>query len=234
MKMTLKSVATAFLVASAVPVSAADYYLYTPHKTDEAKIPAGESGVLVKEITIKWGDTLYALSRQYSGKGTYYPQILLFNNIKDPDLIYAGKKLRVPVQHAEDGRPDQAGVAPSVRPEKRIRQEKAQEPRAERPAPFEPAPPAEREGRRLPTPVVPQAEQAPAPKPAAPDAPKAAPSDLEEQRLYRQGILLFKQGDFAGALAQFDEFLAKYPSSDLAADVTLYRAESLLKMAGAR
>jgi len=53
--------------------------------------------VLVKKITIKQGDTLAALSRQFSGKGVYYPQILLFNKIRNPNLIYAGQELLVPL-----------------------------------------------------------------------------------------------------------------------------------------
>lgn len=45
-------------------------------------------------ITIKWGDTLWALSRKY---GTTVKELARINNIKNPDLIYAGAPLKVPV-----------------------------------------------------------------------------------------------------------------------------------------
>lgn len=44
-------------------------------------------------ITIKWGDTLWALSRKY---GTTVNELARINNIKNPDLIYAGASLKVP------------------------------------------------------------------------------------------------------------------------------------------
>jgi TolA-binding protein len=72
-------------------------YLYTAQPTpDDAG--AGE-GVLVREVTIKKGDTLSHLSKQLSGHGYYYPQILLFNEIKNPHRIYPGQVIRVPVSH---------------------------------------------------------------------------------------------------------------------------------------
>lgn len=76
---------------------AVDFLLYLPNPVDFAAPPLPGEGVLVKKITIKQGDTLAALSRQYSGKGVYYPQILLFNKIRNPDLIYAGQELLVPL-----------------------------------------------------------------------------------------------------------------------------------------
>lgn len=76
---------------------AGDLLLYLPNPLDTAAPPLPAEGVLVKKITIKQGDTLAALSRQFSGKGSYYPQILLFNKIPDPNLIYAGHELLVPL-----------------------------------------------------------------------------------------------------------------------------------------
>jgi len=68
-------------------------YLYTPQPvTGEA----GE-GLLVREVTVKKGDTLSKLSKQWSGRGYYYPQILLFNEIKNPHRISTGQVVRVPV-----------------------------------------------------------------------------------------------------------------------------------------
>jgi TolA-binding protein len=68
-------------------------YLYTPQPVSGA---AGE-GVLVREVTVKKGDTLSHLSKQFSGRGHYYPQILLFNEIKNPHRIHPGQVVRVPL-----------------------------------------------------------------------------------------------------------------------------------------
>lgn len=68
-------------------------YLYTPGPAN-----AGSTeGVLVREVTVKKGDTLSHLSKHYSGRGYYYPQILLFNQIKNPHRISPGQVVRVPL-----------------------------------------------------------------------------------------------------------------------------------------
>lgn len=76
---------------------AGDLLLYLPNPVDTAASPLPGEGVLVKKIAIKQGDTLAALSRRFSGKGIYFPQILLFNKIRNPNLIYAGQELLVPL-----------------------------------------------------------------------------------------------------------------------------------------
>jgi len=68
-------------------------YLYAPQP---ANGEAGE-GVLVREVTVKKGDTLSHLSKQFSGRGHYYPQILLFNKISNPHRIHPGQVVRVPL-----------------------------------------------------------------------------------------------------------------------------------------
>ena len=42
----------------------------------------------VINYTVKKGDTLWAIAKQYLGSGTKYPQIASENNIKNPNLIY--------------------------------------------------------------------------------------------------------------------------------------------------
>lgn len=93
--------------------SGQQYYLYESKAvTDDEKAANREDGVLVVEVPVEKGDTLYAISRKFSGKGTYYPQILLFNKIENPDLIYAGKSLKVPVTKTDDqSRPAPAKVS---------------------------------------------------------------------------------------------------------------------------
>jgi LysM repeat protein len=76
---------------------AGDYLLYLPNQVDVRQPLIPGEGVIVKKIIIKRGDTLAALSRHFSGKAAYYPQILLFNKIRNPNLIYVGNELLVPL-----------------------------------------------------------------------------------------------------------------------------------------
>jgi TolA-binding protein len=97
------SIALVIILAGAISSAAVgdEYYLYKPDKVQTQKIPTPGEGVLTKSITIQRGDTLTRLSRKFSGRGSFFPQILLFNRIKNPDLIYAGAHLRVPLtRHA--------------------------------------------------------------------------------------------------------------------------------------
>jgi TolA-binding protein len=80
-----------------VPAWADDYFQYLPSPLEAETSPAREDGILVRKITIRRGDTLSTLSRHYAGRGYYYPQILLFNKISNPNRIFAGRELLVPV-----------------------------------------------------------------------------------------------------------------------------------------
>lgn len=83
-------------------------YLYKPQPVAQGEQPAAAEGVLVREVLVKKGDTLSHISKRFSGRGSYYPQILLFNSIKNPNLIYPGDLLRVPVKG--QGEAQQAAV----------------------------------------------------------------------------------------------------------------------------
>ncbi len=83
--------------AASPAVAAEEYHLYKPEKVQSQNIPAPGEGVLTRTITIQKGDTLSKLSRRYSGRSAFFPQILLFNGIKNPDLILAGAQLQVPL-----------------------------------------------------------------------------------------------------------------------------------------
>lgn len=107
-------------------------YLYQPRPLAQDERPAADDGLLVREVQVKKGDTLSHISKRFSGRGAYYPQILLFNRIKNPHLIYPGDLLRVPVtgqraaqQHAKPAVAN-ATVTPVVK--------------SKRPAPVEAAP----------------------------------------------------------------------------------------------
>jgi hypothetical protein len=61
-------------------------------KTAESGI-AREDGVW---YTIKWGDTLWDISRSFYRTPWYYGMLARENNIKDPDRIYAGTRIFIP------------------------------------------------------------------------------------------------------------------------------------------
>lgn len=48
-----------------------------------------------KHYTVKSGDCLWNICKQYLGDGSKYPQIAKLNNISNPNLIYPGQVLRL-------------------------------------------------------------------------------------------------------------------------------------------
>lgn len=98
--MTRRACGTAailLLLSLVLPASGQEYLLYTPRPLAPEETPQSKDGVLVRQVPVQSGDTLSRISRRYSGHGSYYPQILLFNDIKNPNLIYAGDTIKVPV-----------------------------------------------------------------------------------------------------------------------------------------
>jgi LysM repeat protein len=168
------------------------FYRYAPTATADGNHASGE--ILVREIQVQKGDTLYGLSRRFAGHGAYYPQILLFNDIKDPDKIYAGSTLRLPVTSTALPAP------PAPVPQKAVAA----------PPPVKVAPPATRHA-----------------KAAAPAAVPSAP-----QGLYEQAVGAYRRNDCPAAVELFDRFLAADPSSPLAADAALFKADCFLKQSG--
>jgi len=187
------------------------YYLYSPAPAskDQASAKAKEE-VAVREITVAKGDTLFGISRRFSGKGTYYPQILLFNDIKNPNLIHIGQSLRVPLP--DGNRPYRQG--------KSRQQLKTSLPRPDTKA----APAAE------PMAVVPLLNPT-VPAAALAESPLLPPTAETEQALFAQGVRAYKSGSCSAAAAHFDQFLARYPDSLMAADAALYRADCYLQLA---
>jgi LysM repeat protein len=198
---------TLVLLAGATSV-AAQQYLYAPKPVDAGQKPRKDEGVLVQEVAVKKGDTLYGISRTLSGHGMYYPQILLFNDIQDPNRIYPGDVFRVPVSRSDDsGRPDGAILS----------------------APSAVVPVSERvDANRKPGDLKKAAVTAARPvRNSKPPVPAADVSS--EQKLYDRAIKAYRQDDYRSALELFDRFLADHPSSALAADASLYKAECYLK-----
>ena len=106
------TIIVALFFCLAPPAWGQKYLLYTPQPAPSGQKTSAQEGILVQEVEIQKGDTLFDLSRKFSGHGMYFPQILLFNSIKNPNLIYAGKTLKVPV--TQNGAGDSGHV--SVKP----------------------------------------------------------------------------------------------------------------------
>lgn len=104
------------ILCMALPAWGQQYLLYTPQPATSGQPEPSKDDILVKEIVIQKGDTLSALSRKFSGHGMYYPQILLFNSIKNPNLIYTGKMLRVPVARKSALAAETGDAGPGAKP----------------------------------------------------------------------------------------------------------------------
>ncbi len=66
-------------------------------RADDVVAPAATDKVEYYEIVS--GDTLSAIAQKYYGKASAYPRIFEANRevIKDPDKIYVGQKIRIPL-----------------------------------------------------------------------------------------------------------------------------------------
>ncbi len=98
---TFRTIVTTLVFCAAQTSWAQQYLLYAPQPAATVQKSPSQEGIIVQEIEVQKGDTLYGLSRKFSGRGMYFPQILLFNTIKNPNLIYPGNKLKVPVTQDE-------------------------------------------------------------------------------------------------------------------------------------
>jgi TolA-binding protein len=218
----------------AVPAQAQQYYLYTPKAVTSAEaVPPREEGVLVREVAVRKGDTLARLSKKFSGRASYYPQILLFNRINNPNLIYAGDTLRIPVskgqypgQKAEAPAGDAGAVAPPAPGEEKpspaapVKQQRAVKKSRQK---HHQGKAHHRKAGRTPSAGTSVSAQT---KKTAPSEPAAA------QKLFERAMKAYRQDDCRAALELFDRFLADYPASLLAADASLYKAECYLKLSG--
>jgi nucleoid-associated protein YgaU len=68
-------------------------------KADELKPEEIGTIAEIEFYTIEKGDTLWAIAKQHLGDGNKYNDIFAANRevIKDPDLIYPGQKIRIPL-----------------------------------------------------------------------------------------------------------------------------------------
>jgi len=209
------------LLVTLLPLVAesSEYQLFSPSPQEgELLLPERGKGVLVRRITIKPGDTLSRISRKFSGRGSWFPQILLFNDIKNPDLIIAGNELLVPVSKkgSVDKTPDTVEKIPT-------------------PAIKTPAVKVKPEGVKTARPVVPakkKQRKSPVDVKQKKQLPVEQPNSKEEQESYASAISAYRKEEYKKALSLFSRFLELYPSSALAPDASFYKAECLFKLSG--
>jgi len=208
------SVIAFFILAiSASPAFCENYTIYSPGKDISGENPpvVGENEILVKDVRIRRGDTLSRISRRYSGRGSYFPQILLFNGIRNPDVIYAGDTLKVPVASG-NGAPKT-----SHRPVKRDSAGKvAAQARVKAPGIGASENQAGKNGNIKQDNV---------------NAVKSAKiENSAERKLFEEGMRYYKLGECVKAIEFFDRFLAEYQSSPLASEAALNKGECLLRL----
>lgn len=67
-----------------------------------AKITMKPTDKPVKVITIKKGDTLWHLAGKYLADPRRWPEFKKYNDYTNPDLIYPGEKMQVPIEVAKE------------------------------------------------------------------------------------------------------------------------------------
>lgn len=246
--MTLRLCGTAvtLLFLSLAPSAwSQQYFLYSPKPVSPEETKPAKDDVLVREVPVRKGDTLSGISREHSGRGSYYPQIMLFNDIKNPDLIHAGEILKVPVAR-EPGADAASGVPARKerRPAKTAGKARGEKSTPSVRQPAEPKPAAEAP-TELPLSELKRAEGAKAGKqqksaerkkqatppvarsPLSSESPKPA---ADSRLLFEKAVKAYRQGDCRTALDLLDRFLAENPASPQAADASLYKADCYLKL----
>lgn len=209
------------LSAGVAPGWSQQYYLYTPKPVGADEKVRKKDGVLVKEVSVRKGDSLYKISRKFSGHGSYFPQILLFNDIKDPNRIYPGNVFKIPVSRS--GVRDRAAETPERRKASGV---PSAGPLSDSSAGnLKKGAAVERKKRELKHKAAATASK----HAKSAEQPTAVVAATSEQRLFERAIKAYRQDDYRTALKLFDRFLADYPASALAADASLYKAECYLK-----
>jgi LysM repeat protein len=236
----------ALLIISTVSAAfGEDYLVYAPRpvaETEKGALTVGKEELLVRKVLIKKGDTLSRLSRKYSGRASYYSQILLFNEINNPDLIYAGDTLKLPV-----GRLQRADEA--VRPVTSVKEEQIEEKTVITAEPVESIgskkqkssrkkrgskKSAEKEKKKTLQPkqvIIPSVKPPTDPGKSVDSAPPVN-AEKAQKALFDQAVDAYRQNDCVKAMELFDRFLTENSTSSLAAEASLLKAECMLKLSG--
>jgi len=208
------------LTALAAPAASSgeEFLLYAPQPATGDQLPASPNeGVLVKKLTIKRGDTLSQLSRNHIGRASWFPQLLVFNSIKNPDLIYAGDKILVPVTTGQvpSAKRSVKGAKHHAKGTKRAKTKRHHGARRSS-LPASPVEPRSSLARPV--------EQ---PQPAA-----LQPVRSDEQQSYQHARQAYLAGQYQKAQDLFASFLRKFPNSALAPDASLYQADCFMHLSG--
>jgi LysM repeat protein len=240
----------------AIPAWGGEYFLYTPHQVPPSEKASSQDGILVQEIEVQKGDTLYGLSHKFSGRGMYFPQILLFNSIKNPNLIYTGDILKVPVKENSAEFAEHIETHKPSRPGKRMNKVKTKALHSARiSGVISPAielsasdlralGSAKKSSRHIKKvqEVKSSSNVSPLPPSAVlhPTATRkteveavvtpSVPATTAGQQLFESAVKAYRKDDCRTALELLDRYLADYSKSPLAADASLYRAECFLKL----
>ena len=245
------------LCAGASSGWAQQYFLYSPNAVDKGHKLEKKDGVLVQEMHVQRGDTLYDISRKFSGHGTYYPQILLFNKLNNPDRIYPGNVIRVPVNqlakadtgdHARGAKQTVASsavetVSPPSRKGPRVKHDsggaaplelstkdlrKSDSGRLKKQTRKKTASKKTAQREKRSVAPVPVVRAVPV-RIVQTQTPPAKVSASSSQKVFEQAVKAYRQENYRSALELFDRFLAENPSSPLAPDASFYKAECYLK-----
>jgi LysM repeat protein len=238
------------------PSLAQEYLLYVPQQLNSNQKVTPQDGILVQNIVVQKGDTLYAISRKFNGYGMYFPQILLFNSIKNPNKIYPGNTIKVPLKQnvvniserdettkiskvnkitdnamTEIALPARksAAVLPNLPPTTELSLSELKTVGPSRSNTNNHKNKSAAHARKHPSPRLPAA----ASNLSLSDQRKSASSEaaaIAGQQLFEAGVKAYRKGDCLTALGLLDRYLADNSNSSLAADASLYRAECYLKL----
>ena len=243
------AVVTLLCICMIPPAWGQQYLLYSPQPVASGQKTSSQEGVLVQEIEVKKGDTLFALSRKFSGYGMYFPQILLFNSIKNPNLIYPGNTLRIPVDQKpphDSGRTETKSTL-KTESESSTRQSARSAPVSSPNtelalSDIKTAGPGKSQVNRKKNKTTGHAKKSPAQVYSTKASPTqrvtnkdAETADIEAnatdgQKLFEAATKAYRRDDCNTALELLDRYLVENASSPLAADATLYKAECYLKL----
>ena len=236
---------TAFLLTSTPsPGWSQQLYLYSPTAVESAGTIQGKDGILVQDVSIRKGDTLSGISRKFSGRGSFYPQILLFNEIKNPNRIYPGEVFKIPVSKKSAVTGVHKSTSANEKPAPVVRE-------ASVPAGAEAPPAPKAVPAALPVTAAPETRAqdvkktdvsrekkrgakekvaSASKKQVSGEKQQGAAGTSSGQKLFENAVKAYRQDDCKTALELFDKYLADNQTSPLAADASLYKAECYLKL----
>ncbi|MDD2851557.1 MAG: LysM peptidoglycan-binding domain-containing protein [Desulfuromonadaceae bacterium] len=232
------SLASAVLLLCLAPPAMGEQFIYIPQTVVPGEKASAQDGILVQEVHVKKGDSLYRISRKFSGHGMYFSQILLFNSIKNPNLIYPGNIFRVPVRHSASNDYERISAAPPVAAQSGAvagEQTTATEVTAIPVASEQKSAGAAVRGHKKKV-TKRAAKKARKSSPAAQavrHADAVMPASQATgpgQQLYESAMKAYRQDDCHTALDLLDRFLAENPGSPRAADASLYKGDCYLKL----